>query len=556
MDLVLSELREGEEPFLVYGELVHNPQVMEALSDRGVGLCEDPALLGRGTLFIRTHGVTMAERERLRELPVNLRDLTCPRVGRALSIAASKARQGYDVVILGDSGHQEVRAIRSYAGEGARVIAGPEEVEGLPELRRPFLLSQTTQSTDRFRRTLSAMEERFPGLEHAFTVCDSTERRQAELRELCPKVDAVVVVGGRNSANTNRLVEIAGEEGLPAFHVELPEELSAGEMAGYDRVLLTAGASTPSWIIRRVRERLLELQGGPIHAGLLRRLARSVIYGNFHLPAVTLAAGLAGGSILGGSGWLGRSLSASLFLYGAHTTTSVLESSYSRPSGLRRRDYLRRNRGTLAALSVLGFAGSLAVGAVMAGLLWTLVLCAMLAVFLLYSLPLLRHAYPWSGLRAIPGSRDVMFAGAWSFLLALLPGISAADLSVRPGPVLWAGTLFFLFLARSLLADLVDMQGDALMGMDTIPIHAGRRRSLQLFWSCSAIACLLSAAGILLRYMPPCAAFFALGVVMLVLSSAHLSRRPFPTELHKRVLTDGSLLLAGLAPIAACWGVQ
>lgn len=545
VDMVLAELRRGGEPYAVYGQLVHNPQVIRALEDRGVRVCEDPESMRGGTLFLRTHGTTLDRRRELCQLPIAMRDLTCPRVGRALALARKKAAEGCDVVVLGDPDHQEVKCIVSYGGDGARVITGPGDVDGLGELHRPFLLSQTTQNTETWERTRKRMQEVYPDLEYSCTICNSTSLRQDELRRLCGRADCVVVVGGRNSANTARLVEIALEQGLPAFHVETQDDIDESEMRRYENVLLTAGASTPSWSIRKVRERLLEIQGGRLRTGRVRRFLQNAVYGNFHVLPVTFALGTAGACVMSLESWVLQTLCASLFLFAAHLLTSVLESGYSHPSGLGRQEFLRDHSGLLTWLSVAAFASSLVVSLLL-GALWYLVLGLMLAAFLLYSVPLMRRVYPFRGLRALPGSRDLMFAGAWSFLLAFLPGYAAVGF--HPGTLLWAGMLFFLFLGRCLLADLVDLQGDALMGMDTIPIHAGRARSVFLFWTCFAAAGLLLAAGTVTGHLGTVTLLFLPGMLTLAAGFFVLGRMPFPSELAKRALADGSLFAAGVLP--------
>ncbi len=552
VDLVLAELKKGNGPYAVFGELVHNPQVLRALEEHGVTVCKDPDSMGSGTLFLRTHGVTISEREQLSALPLELKDLTCPKVGRALSLARKKSGEGHDVLILGDPGHQEVRAILSYGGSTARVLSGPDEVADLPELNRPFLLSQTTQDTETWRLTVNALRDRFPDIEETCTICDSTGMRQTELRELCPKVDCVVVVGGRNSANTARLAAIAESEGLPTFLVETPEELDADALSGYERVLLAAGASTPSWSIRRVREKLLEIQGSSLRAGPFRRFFQSLVFGNFHIIPVAFAAGAAGGFLFGGNDWSLSILAASLFLFAVSSVTSILESGYSRPYGLRKQEYLRKHRTILTICSFTAFGGSLWLSLSLDPI-WPAVLGLMLLAFLVYSLPLIRGRNLFSGLRAIPGSRDVMFAGVWSLLLAFLPGLGAFDGRVSSGPVLWTGTLFFLFLARCLLADLTDLQGDALLGIDTIPIHAGRDRSMKLFWSCVVLAAILPAAGMAAGFLPLQASAFAIGLVFLCVGYFVLHSVSFPSELFKRLIADGSLFIAGAAPALLCW---
>jgi 4-hydroxy-3-methylbut-2-enyl diphosphate reductase len=441
-----------------------------------------------------------------------------------------------------------VKCIKSYGGERARIISGPGDADDLKGLQRPFLLSQTTQNTENYRKTRDRLLEEYPGLEDECTICNSTGLRQGELRRLCPRVDCVVVVGGRNSANTARLVEIAGEEGLPVFHVETYKDLNADALSRYENVLLTAGASTPSWSIRKVRERLLEIQGGTLRTGRFRKWLQNMIFGNFHVLPVTLVLGTAGAHSLGINDWRVPVLVSSLFLFGVHAMTSALESGFSRPSGLRRQEYLRSHRRMLIVAALVAFLSSVLISVFLKPI-WTVLLILMLLAFLLYSMPLIRKTNLFRGLRALPGSRDLMFAGAWSFLLGFLPGYVSSGMVIGAGTILWSAMLFFLFLGRCLLADLVDLQGDALMGMDTIPIHAGRKRSVKMFWICIIASLLITVIGSTSGFLHSAAITFLAGPFFLAAGYILLARVPFPSELAKRLMADGSLFMAGFIPL-------
>jgi 4-hydroxy-3-methylbut-2-enyl diphosphate reductase len=549
VDLVLAEIKRGRGPYMVYGQLVHNPQVIEALAERGVSVCEDPCCMDSGTLFLRTHGVTLDEKESLEELPVRLRDLICPKVKRALELARRMSGRGYDLVILGDEGHQEVRAIRSYAGDGSYVISGPEDVDRLPELERPFLLSQTTQDTEAWERSLARLRERFGGVEHANTICGSTRQRQQELRELCRDVDCVVVVGGRNSANTRRLAAIASEEGLPVYHVETADELSGAELSDCRDVLLTAGASTPSWSIRKVRERLHEIQGLSARTGYARRLVRDLVFSSVHVPPAAVLIGLAGWRLLNGGSWLVPVLSSSLVLFAMHLMNSILETGVCTAACHRRQEYIATHRRTHVIVAAASLAGALVLAA-MAGIIWVGAVAVSLLAFLLYSLPLVGGTLPVGGLRALPGARDILFALAWSVLLGFLPGLVAAEGSLAP-VLLWSAALFWLFLARSVLVDLVDLQGDALMGLDTIPLKLGESWSVRLLMGSSVLSAVAVAAGVALERLPVRALGFLVAPAWVMAGYCAMRRSAFPSELGSRFATDGSLFAAGIATLAA-----
>ncbi|MHC4591911.1 MAG: 4-hydroxy-3-methylbut-2-enyl diphosphate reductase, partial [Planctomycetota bacterium] len=192
------------------------------------------------------------EQDGLRERCEDVLDATCPHVRRVQDIVAKYAKQGYTCVVVGDAGHAEVDGVLSFAGPGGHVVSGPDEVDGLPHADKVVVVAQTTQDEDLFRRTLARIRERFGECLAFETICRSTERRQAEVRGLAQEVDAMIVVGGFNSANTRRLAEISSAAGTRTFHVETERQIDVDEVLRCEKVGLTAGASTPNWMIRRV----------------------------------------------------------------------------------------------------------------------------------------------------------------------------------------------------------------------------------------------------------------------------------------------------------------
>lgn len=551
VDRVVTEIKKGDAPFRVYGPLVHNPQVIEALRDRGVATCHEPWDQKGGTLFLRTHGVTAGERKRLSRLDLKLKDLTCPRVGRALSIAASRASRGFDVLIFGDPGHHEVKAILSVAGPSGRVISSVDQVEKLPELKKPFLLSQTTQNTEDYQELIDVLSRRWPGLQFASTICDSTARRQRELRELMRRADAVVIVGGRNSANTGRLATIAARGGLPVFTVETHEELDPEALSGYRRVLLSAGASTPEWSIRKVRERLLEIQGQS-HGGVwIRTIFRNLVFSGAHIPVIALFLALAQGVSLGGAGWGTAGLAAGFLLWSFTSFTAVLECRGVSMTSQKRQEFIRNNEGLMLGAGWFSLGVSLALGALL-GTVWLVWTLAAILSCLLYALPLMRKNQFLDVIRSIPGSREVLFTLAWGVLVCVLPAVTLAGLDFGLKLMVWPLSLAFLFFARSLLIDLVDLQGDALLGMDTLPLHLGAARCRKILLTSAFTAAFVQVGAILGNGLPVCAVTFVLAPALLAFAYLYLERKPFPSELSVRVLSDGSLLLAGLVPYIVC----
>lgn len=551
IDKVLNELKKSQGPFKAYGPIVHNPQVLEALRDRGVEECLDISRIKNedGTLFLRTHGISVEELDILSRLPVKLSDLTCPRVARALALAGKYTAAGRDIIILGDADHAEVKALKSYACGKAAVIAGTDQIKNLPALEDPVLISQTTQNEKLFSKVVQVLQGIYPDLTVCNTICGSTDRRQEELRKLCPKVDCVVIVGGRSSANTKRLTSIASEEGLPAFQIETAEELDQEELTGFLRILLTAGASTPGWSIRKVREKLLEIQGSRKPVGKLMKFIRILVFTNIHLVLAAASIGAAGGIILDGFPWWMKSIPAVLTIYAIHTFNGILESGQSKFTALGRQKFIRQNRTRLFLISLISMIASLVISFIY-GYTWFLIVFAVWILFGLYSMPLLvLEKTPISWFRTLPGSRDIMFAGTWSLLLAFLPHAGSGRSITEGSAWLWAAALFLLLTARSLILDLVDILGDAFVGRETIPNNLGIKKSKNLLYSCLLASGLIPLIGVFILNLKFSFLGFIASPLFVAIASIWLKKQSFPSEVSVRLVVDSGLFLAGALPL-------
>ncbi len=240
-----------------YGPIIHNPQEVARLRAAGVETLEDFLPLQPGdSLIIRSHGVPPEVLEKARERGLQIIDLTCPFVAKAQQHAASLSREGYQVVVVGEKKHPEVQSILGHAGERAVVIESPEEVGQAPLDARIGVVAQTTQSYGNFSEIVLRLLRLSKELKAFNTICSSTKERQEAARVLANQVDVMIVVGGRNSANTSRLVSLCRESGKPAYHVEVVDEIKDSWLAGVRKVGVTAGASTPGWVIEAVVKRL------------------------------------------------------------------------------------------------------------------------------------------------------------------------------------------------------------------------------------------------------------------------------------------------------------
>jgi len=247
------------------GDLIHNPQEMQRLGRLGFRVVEslDEAEPG-AVLLIRSHGLAPAVVAEARARGLEVVDATCPLVHRVQTLAHDLEAEGFQVLVAGDAAHPEVQAIMGHA-PGAVVVEGPEAVEAVDLVRRVALVAQTTFSPGLFQRMAEALLAREPeDVRIVRTICTATVERQRAAAALAARSDVVVVIGGRNSANTNRLAELCAASGVPTHHVETAEEIQAAWLEGRPRVGVAAGASTPHWIIEEVCREIRRLQSaGP-----------------------------------------------------------------------------------------------------------------------------------------------------------------------------------------------------------------------------------------------------------------------------------------------------
>ncbi len=260
MALYIAE-HKGNEKIFTYGPLIHNPQTVELLEERGIMPIEDAGDIRTGTIIIRAHGISPQESQKIREKGIRIIDATCPKVVHVQSIIKRHASQDYTILIIGDREHPEVEGLIGHAMGRGIIVGSRSEAEALPDIEKICVVAQTTQSMDEYNEISEAIKKRFPHALVFNTICDSTERRQAEVKKLAGEMDAILIVGGRNSANTRRLAKISETSGKPTFHIETADDLLKIDMNGYEKIGISAGASTPNWVIKRIVEYITESRG-------------------------------------------------------------------------------------------------------------------------------------------------------------------------------------------------------------------------------------------------------------------------------------------------------
>ena len=245
------------------GPVIHSPQVVKGLAEQGVKVVSKVEDIPPGSVIVRSHGITSEEMEKIHESNLTIVDATCPFVKKAQEYAARLSDEGYTVVIVGEMAHPEVQGIVSYAGEALiHVVADAQQASTLPRMKKVGIVAQTTQLYENLKDIMDVCLAKSQELRIYNTICDATSVRQNEAREIALEVDLMFVIGGHASANTSRLAAISREIQPRTWHIETTEEIKPEWFASVSRVGVTAGASTPRWLIDEILARITELATG------------------------------------------------------------------------------------------------------------------------------------------------------------------------------------------------------------------------------------------------------------------------------------------------------
>ena len=243
------------------GPLIHNTQEIQRLESHGVATIDAPEdVEGEVTAVIRAHGVTPGVQRELEGRAAQVVDATCPFVTKVQKLAERAAAEGRDVVVVGNPDHPEMIGVVGYAPNNSHVVRDASEVANLPLLHAPLVVSQTTIKLSTFLEAAEAVRAKSDAAPQIVnTICSATRDRQDAARALAGHVEAFYIIGGKHSSNSLKLLSVCKEQCERSFLIETPGEIDAGALRGVARVGVTAGASTPNWLIQQVVARLREI---------------------------------------------------------------------------------------------------------------------------------------------------------------------------------------------------------------------------------------------------------------------------------------------------------
>lgn len=520
MDILLDAANEKNEDGKVFtdGPLIHNPQVLAYLEKRGIRVVNGQTDLSKSTVIIRAHGITPTRRKEIENTGAKVCDATCPHVMRVQSIIKKYAAQGYSTVIVGDKGHAEVIGLLGYAEGKGHVVQELEEIEHLPPMDKVCIVAQTTQDRRLFKEAIQRLKKRYSNCESFETICSSTYKRQDEVISLSKSVDAMIVVGGRGSANTTRLVKICESQGTPTFHVETDAELDLSKLRDYDTVGVTAGASTPNWMIKRVVEKVHSYKVnryGRLFFGL-KNIASFFIGSCTYSGLGAASLGYASAALLGVQPRLSFCLIAALFIFSMQVLNHFANKEAVALNEPARAKFYEKKQTLFIGLGITGAVASFILGFILSkSIFFCIFLASLFGIF--YRLEIipksLSRVIRYRSLEQIPGSKEIFYSIAWAVSTALIPFLGSKK-SFTPSLAIAVAFAFSLAFIRAVVLDIRDIQGDRILGKETIPIAIGKERTKTILIVITVlVAVLLSVSPLfgwattLGYYLLPCVAY-------------------------------------------------
>lgn len=530
-------LRSAQEPIkghiYTWGPLIHNPQTVRFLESRGILVAKSlDDITQDDLLIIRSHGIEPSIRRQLDAIGCRITDTTCPRVARVQSLAQKYAARDFDVVIFGDKGHAEVEGLMGFAGDRGIVVESTDELDTLQLGEKVCILSQTTKDKKRFEKIAAYLLQKKPDAVVLDTICDATSERQEELRELADEVDAIVIVGGKNSGNTRRLYEIAHFTGKKAFYIETADELDPSDFDGIETVGVTAGASTPHWITDRVVEKLEMM--GEHHFSLrklpwLKDIAYGVVQSNIWSAGAAGTLALIAYYLVGIQPSLKVIAASALFIFGAYNLYNSVHWQglvLLDPSRLHFFESLRRVLVPAAIIAIAANWGLLYLQSPMHLALSVIVtIGALVFVF--------QRGLQRGVLSRLPGWRELVQAAGWTTITIGYVFLSAPHAGTRlQGTIL---LVFLISLARLLLFSQKERDADRILGRESLSTYLGERGVEVIL---AILLILLAVGGVFLR---------APIIFMLLIWGLFVVRgKSIKSSTAQEMLIDGVLYLMGI----------
>lgn len=543
---IVSEINTGKSDIYVHGPLIHNPQTIEVLSSRGLKSIQSLEESEGKEIAVRTHGITKEQNRYLKKKSSRIINLTCPRVARVQSIIKKHSSKGAFTLIIGDKDHAEVSGLISYAEKGYHLISDIHDINTIPEADSYILVSQTTFDRNNFERIISSLPA--PEKTRIFdTICDSTLKRQSDLfKGIKSGINTLVVVGGKNSANTARLAGIGYDNNIKTFHIETEAELKGENFSSSDTVLVTAGASTPGWIINNVLEKLYNIRYK--NGNRLLNIVKNVLefsvrthlisaIGSFFITLLTQR-------IMFSEIQYYPALIAFMYIFSMYSVNNYFDRDILKKSNSYKYTLYNRFGIPLLLISGLLVLFSIRLSGINNPVFYLLI--SGYTIGFLYSTGFVKNAVNYfdiSIIKKIYASKIVTGLG-WVLISVFLPVLWFSEFNISAGVLSFA--VFSLIFSRQLLLDKIAFQSDLIMGRETIPIWIGMKKTGILITLITALP-----VSILIIY-----SIYSASVIPLIMAVALLyyrlaeiiiNRQSYVISLKYELLVDFNFILIALA---------
>ncbi len=481
---IVNVINKSSEPIYVLGPLIHNPQTVSILQSRGIVTINSIDDIENKIIAIRTHGIPKASLRILKQNASKIINLTCPRVARVQGIVKKYSREGYFVIIIGDDHHAEVESVKSYADDGVIVISSIDDIKKIPDASKYIVVAQTTFDESLFEEITKILKIKFSNVLIFNTICDSTHKRQSDvINAIKEGIDTLVVVGGKNSANTRRLAQIGKNSNIKTFHIESEEELHEKDFKNTNYVLVTAGASTPGWIINNVLEKLYYISNKQENLLLyfVLRFFEIAVRLNLISSIASFFMSLLIETISGIWSSYKLPVLSAFFIFIMYAVNNyflkdTLKITNPFKYKLHKNNHLIIVTSTLAAILL-----SLIITATIKNYICLLLYYTILLTGIIYSSNQFKYfinKYAPTFIKTIYSIKSIPANVGWITITLLIPtlyasqyiNISAMHIDII---ILLIVFLSYLIISRNLLLDLIGFNGDLIIGNVTLPIIIG-----------------------------------------------------------------------------------
>jgi 4-hydroxy-3-methylbut-2-enyl diphosphate reductase len=487
MDIVFDAIDQKGDIY-TYGPLVHNPQAIDMLKSKGVKVLDSLSDSLEGTIIIRAHGISPEERAQIKKKGLKILDATCPRVMKVQSIIQKQAKEGYHIIIVGDKEHPEVKGLLGFSQNKGVVVSNIDDIDHLPaNMENVCIVAQTTLDISEFSKISKKIHEKFLKVKIFNTICDSTSKRQKEVINLAENVDSIVVIGGRNSGNTRRLVNIAESTGIQTLLVETENDLDPEKFIGMNVIGVTAGASTPNWMINRIVERLegFRKNEGSFFTRFWNNLLRFTVKSNIYVALGAGCLSYVSCLLQDITPRLPFSIIAGSYVFYMHILYYFIDKKAARFNDPGRAEFYEIHKKTVVTSIIFSAMISLFLCFNMGWRAFLFILLISLPG-LIYGIKIvpnsLKKMLRYQKLMDIPGSKTIFIALAWGAVISILPVIAInSKINISTGIAFFF--VFVLVFVRSALFDIMDIQGDRIVGKETIPITIGDKKTKSILKS-------------------------------------------------------------------------